>query len=167
MAHRRLLRRSSLSPSRAAIYLFSTSYPAIANAPLPAEGSASFNNYHLAILNLSVPWLFQRLLPFKTGWSTYFVLMVLFFVPVTILYWTLASKYGPRINEKIPFPGKPLDHYVQIKSGEMQKYQDRKIPMQIFHDAYFNGKVDFKGDVLDVMEYRHDWASFEFTPTVR
>ena len=38
--------------------------------------------------------------------------------------------------------------------------------MQKFHDAYFDGKVDFNGDVLEVMEYRHDWASFEFTPEV-
>lgn len=28
---------------------------------------------------------------------------------------------------------------------------------------YFDEKVDFKGDCLDVMEYRHDWASFRFT----
>ncbi|KAI5279188.1 Sphingolipid C9-methyltransferase 2, partial [Ascosphaera aggregata] len=28
---------------------------------------------------------------------------------------------------------------------------------------YFDGKVDFKGDALEVMEYRHDWAAFKFT----
>ncbi|KAJ7801046.1 hypothetical protein B0H14DRAFT_2615659 [Mycena olivaceomarginata] len=31
--------------------------------------------------------------------------------------------------------------------------------MQIFHDAYF----DFKGDVLEILEQRHDWAKFTFT----
>jgi len=35
--------------------------------------------------------------------------------------------------------------------------------METFHEMYFDGKVDFKGDCLDVMEYRHDWASFRFT----
>lgn len=28
---------------------------------------------------------------------------------------------------------------------------------------YFNGDVDFNGDALEVLEYRHDWASFGFT----
>ncbi|KAJ7712643.1 hypothetical protein B0H14DRAFT_3523813 [Mycena olivaceomarginata] len=35
--------------------------------------------------------------------------------------------------------------------------------MQIFHDAYFEGKIDFKGDVLVILEQRHDWAKFTFT----
>jgi len=35
--------------------------------------------------------------------------------------------------------------------------------MQIWHDAYFDGKIDTKGDMLDVLEYRWDWASFGFT----
>ena len=73
------------------------------------------------------------------------------------------SKYGQRINEKVELPGKPLDHYVELRSSTMQTWAGKKIPMQVFHDAYFDGKVEFKGDVLEVMEYRHDWASFEFT----
>ena len=28
---------------------------------------------------------------------------------------------------------------------------------------YFDGAVDFKGDTLEIMEYRHDWANFRFT----
>lgn len=28
---------------------------------------------------------------------------------------------------------------------------------------YFDGEVDFNGDALEVLEYRHDWASFRFT----
>ena len=35
--------------------------------------------------------------------------------------------------------------------------------METFHEMYFDEKVDFKGDCLDAMEYRHDWASFRFT----
>ena len=76
------------------------------------------------------------------------------------------STYGGRINEKVAFPGRPQDHYISITGASMQKWEGKKIPMQIFHDAYFDGKVEFKGDVLDVMEYRHDWATFQFTPEV-
>jgi hypothetical protein len=35
--------------------------------------------------------------------------------------------------------------------------------METFHEMYFDGAVDFKGDALEAMEYRHDWASFRFT----
>jgi len=35
--------------------------------------------------------------------------------------------------------------------------------METFHEMYFDGDVDFKGDCLEVLEYRHDWASFRFT----
>ena len=44
------------------------------------------------------------------------------------------------------------------------KYRGRnKIAMETFHEMYFDEKVDFKGDALDVLEYRHDWAHFGFT----
>ena len=35
--------------------------------------------------------------------------------------------------------------------------------METFHNMYFDGDVDFNGDALEVLEYRHDWASFKFT----
>ena len=35
--------------------------------------------------------------------------------------------------------------------------------METFSEMYFNGEVDFNGDALEVLEYRHDWASFGFT----
>ena len=35
--------------------------------------------------------------------------------------------------------------------------------METFHEMYFDGQVDFNGDALEIMEYRHDWANFSFT----
>jgi len=35
--------------------------------------------------------------------------------------------------------------------------------METFQEMYFDGDVDFNGDCLEVLEYRHDWASFRFT----
>lgn len=145
----------------------STSYPAIANAPLPAEGSASFSNLHFWTIVLVAPYLITRLLPFRTGWITYSLFFVICFIPAGATYWNFLSKYGSRINEKVPFPGKPIEQYLDLMASSMEKYKGKKIPMQVFHDAYFDGEVDFKGDVLKVMEYRHDWATFEFTPAVR
>lgn len=80
-------------------------------------------------------------------------------------FWTIASGYTPRKNEKAKYPGKPIDHYLTFhKEEDRAKYYGRnKIPMETFHEKYFDGDVDFNGDALEIMEYRHDWANFKFT----
>jgi len=62
--------------------------------------------------------------------------------------------------------GKPLEEYIELKDPDLKRLYggDNKIPMQVFHDAYFDGKAEFKGDVLDILELRHDWAKFNMTP---
>ncbi|KAF8326840.1 sphingolipid C9-methyltransferase [Cantharellus anzutake] len=145
-----------------------TNVPAIHNAPLPAEGNGSFSNYHLAALVLGVPWVVKRLLPLlnRGGFCTYWFLVLLLSLPITIAYWALMSHYGPRKNEKVKLPGRPAGFYYDIKDPDLKHqwgFTDAKIPMQIFHDAYIEGKIDIKGDVLEALEYRWDWASFGFT----
>jgi hypothetical protein len=73
--------------------------------------------------------------------------------------------FTPRKNEKVKYPGRPVEHYLNFKNeADRVKYSGKnKIPMQIFHDLYFDGDVEFNGDALEVLEYRHDWASFRFT----
>ncbi|KAK7023032.1 sphingolipid C9-methyltransferase, partial [Favolaschia claudopus] len=137
-----------------------TSLPSIKNAPVVglAEGNGSFSNYHLAALVLIVPYVVKSFLPLvnRGGWYTYWFIALLTGVPTTIAYWALMSNYGPRKNEK----------YITIKDHELKKtYSGKnKIPMQVFHDAYFEGKIDVKGDMLEILEQRHDWAKFSFTP---
>ncbi|KZT64821.1 cyclopropane fatty acid synthase domain-containing protein [Daedalea quercina L-15889] len=147
-----------------------TDTPAIKNAPLVglAEGNGSFNNLHLAALVLGVPWLVKRILPIvsRGGFKTYIFMVLLLGVPVTVAYWTLMSMYGPRKNTKVQLPGRNIEEYITIHDEELKaKYHGKeRIPMQIFYDAYFEGKIDFNGDVLDIMEQRHDWAKMVFTP---
>lgn len=80
-------------------------------------------------------------------------------------FWAIASTISPRKNEKAHFPGRPIDHYLHFRNeADRSKYFGRnKIPMETFHEMYFDEKVDFKGDCLEIMEYRHDWANFRFT----
>lgn len=165
-----------------------TSTPAIKNAPEAglAEGNGTFSNLHLTILVFVFPWFVKRMLPLvnRGGFYTYWFLFLICGIPVTIAYWTIMSIYGPRKNEKVVLPGKPIEEYIEIKDLELKQHYGggNKIPMQVFHDAYFDGKVDFKGavfsflllsysidfilegDVLEIMEYRLDWARFNFTP---
>ncbi len=167
-----------------------SSFAAIKNAPLVglAEGNSYFSNYHLAAVVLVVPYILKSILPLvsRGGFKTYLFLLVLSGAPTTVAYWTLASMYGARKNQKVTLPGKDIEEYIEIKDAELSKlYKGKdKIPIQVFHDAYFDGKAEFKGlsiifagyvnpiltfdfckgDVLDILEQRHDWAKFTFTP---
>ncbi|KZT25571.1 cyclopropane fatty acid synthase domain-containing protein [Neolentinus lepideus HHB14362 ss-1] len=147
-----------------------TTTPAIKNAPLVglAEGNGSFSNLHLAALVLGVPWLVKRILPLvnRGGFKTYLFMVALLGIPITVVYWTVMSMYGARKNDKVVLPGKDIEEYITIKDPELraQFKGKEKIPMQVFHDAFFDGKAEFNGDVLDIMEQRHDWAKMVFTP---
>lgn len=126
--------------------------PAIKNAPELglAEGNGSFSNLHLAGLVVGVPYLLKWFLPIfnRGGLKTYLFLLVVSGVPTTIAYWTVMSHIGGRRNEKVRLPGKDIEEYINIKDEELKRlYKGKdKIPMQLFHDAYFDGKVDFNGE---------------------
>ena len=139
--------------------------PTIKNGPLPADasGSESFNNLLLLAFLIAVP----TYVNFKTGGGIFIwcSLVLLASVPILIVFWSVASRISPRKNEKVRFPGKPVESYLIFHEPKAQAlYRGRsKIPMETFHEMYFDGLVDFNGDPLDVMEYRHDWANFRFT----
>lgn len=142
-----------------------TSYPAIKNAPLPADaaGTEGFSNPLLFSLLFLVPFYFS----WKVGGGLKTTLFFSLFtsIPILLAFWTLASILTPRKNEKARYPGRPVEHYLTFKNeADRIKYSGKnKIPMQIFHDLFFEGEVEFNGDCLEVLEYRHDWASFRFT----
>lgn len=86
-------------------------------------------------------------------------------IPILMTFWAIASAISPRKNEKATYPGRTVEHYLSFRSEEDRaRYHGKnKIPMETFHEMYFDEKVDFKGDCLEIMEYRHDWANFKFT----
>ncbi|KAF4310308.1 Cyclopropane-fatty-acyl-phospholipid/mycolic acid synthase [Botryosphaeria dothidea] len=142
-----------------------TNYPTIKNAPLPADGpgSDSFNNNILFALLGGIPLYFT----FKVGGGikTWIFFAILTAIPILMAFWTVASTFAPRKNEKARSPGKGIDHYIKFNNEEDRDkyYGKNKIPMHTFHEKYFDGEVEFKGDALEILEYRHDWASFKFT----
>ncbi|KAI4253995.1 MAG: hypothetical protein L6R42_007360 [Xanthoria sp. 1 TBL-2021] len=142
-----------------------TAYPAIKNAPLPADasGSDSFSNTLLIVLIFGVPWLLAR----KVGGGLFTTAFIALFTSIPILtsFWYIASSISPRKNEKARYPGRPVEHYLEFhdEKDRSRYYGKNKIPMETFHEMYFDGKVDFKGDALEIMEYRHDWANWKFT----
>lgn len=161
MAARPVSTSHSASHSTSSMHMSSyavtvTDSPAIKNAPLIglAEGNGSFNNFHLAGLILGVPWIVKRFLPLvnRGGFKTYLFLALVLGVPVTMAYWTFMSTYGPRKNTKIQLPGRNIDEYITINDTELKaKYHGKeRIPMQVFYDAYFEGKIDFNGPSLSL-----------------
>ncbi|ERF77137.1 hypothetical protein EPUS_07678 [Endocarpon pusillum Z07020] len=142
-----------------------TSYPAIKNAPLPADasGSETFNNTLLFSLLAVVPIYLARQL-YGGLWTALF-LAVLTTIPILMAFWTIASTISPRKNEKARYPGRPVQDYLHFhdENDRIKYHGKNRIPMETFHEMYFDGKVDFKGDCLELMEYRHDWANFRFT----
>lgn len=144
--------------------------PAIKNAPLPADGPGSkqFSNYSLIALVLLVPYYVGSKL--GGGFYTWIFLTLISALPIIIGYWTILSSFSPRLNEKVKFPNRPISHYLEYHTPELKaKYetsnngQGKKIPLETFQELFFDGKVSFKGDCLDVLEYRHDWCTFAFT----
>ncbi|KAK0544417.1 hypothetical protein OC861_004858 [Tilletia horrida] len=147
-----------------------TNYPAIQNAVLPAEGNGTFSNLHLALAVFFTPAVLLRLIPFVKAswvpWWLYFFFVILTGAPVAVAYWTIMSTIGPRKNEKVTLPGRPIEYYMDIKDPALKKkyHGNTKIPMQIFHDAWFAQKIEIKLDIMELLEYRWDWAAMQFTP---
>ncbi|KAF9074716.1 sphingolipid C9-methyltransferase [Rhodocollybia butyracea] len=154
-----------------------TEYPTISNAPLVGllEGNGAFSNIHLAVLVLFVPWLLKRMLPLvnRGGFKTYLFLLLLTGLPTTLAYWmvmsrisTTAGVFGDRRTNRVDLPANvEANEYFEIKDAELKKHYPAgtKIPMQVFHDSYFEGKLDIKGDVLKTLEHRHLFVSFTMT----
>lgn len=145
-----------ISPTKAA---------AINNPPLAADGpgNESFSNLVLGAILTGVPAFLTYL--FGGGLKTFVFFALLSVLPLLVAFWTYVSTYSPRTNEKVKLPGRPVEHYITFKREEDKaKWHGRnKVPLQTFAEMYLDGLVDFKGDVLEVLEYRHDWASFAFT----
>ncbi|CCX06308.1 S-adenosyl-L-methionine-dependent methyltransferase [Pyronema domesticum] len=152
-------------PSNTTYGVRTSASPTIPNAPLPAEGPGSDNFSNIVLIGaiLIVPFYLTRKV--GGGLKTFIFFALITSLPILVLYWTVMSRYSPRKNEKCKLPGKPIEHYLEFhKPEDAEKYKGRnKIPLETFHEMYFAGDVSFKGDCLDVLEYRHDWSTFEFT----
>lgn len=98
------------------------------------------------------------------GWIIAVALAILTSFPLLAGFWYLSSILTTRKNEKVKLPGRPIEYYLTFsKKSDSVRYHGRKIPIDTFQEMYFDGDVEFNGDCLEVLEYRHDWANFRFT----
>ena len=110
-----------------------------------------------------MPWFVGRFV--GGGLKTKIFFGLVLFFPILIVVWFWNSNFSPRIDEKAKLPGRPIESYLTFKdTADKQKYSGRsKIPIQTFGEMYVDEKVDVNGDILDILEYRHDWSNFAFT----
>lgn len=145
-----------------------TNSPAIKNAPLPADGPGNeqFSNIALGVALIGAPWYLASRV--SGGFKTVVFFAVFTTIPILMVFWTIMSTYSPRLNDKVKLPGRPVSYYMTFKNDtDRARYSGRhKIPLQTFIELYLSGQVDLNADCLEVMEYRHDWATFNFTPSL-
>lgn len=115
---------------------------------LPA-GNGSFSNYHMVGAVLAVPYVLWKFLPipYFSFTTVYTLLLLLTGLPVIVGYWMVMSHIGPRKRSNVILPGKNIEEYLDIKDPALKAryFGQKKIPMQIFHDAYFEDKIEVKG----------------------
>ncbi|KAI9017412.1 S-adenosyl-L-methionine-dependent methyltransferase [Gaertneriomyces semiglobifer] len=111
---------------------------------------------------LGVPLLVNFMIGAPLVW--YLVLLPILGLPVFAGYNVLYAKVAPAVRPQKGLPGKNLEEYMTIKKSELAGYKGRsKIPIETFFENYFDGHIDIKEDMLELLEVRHDWASFTWT----
>jgi hypothetical protein len=83
------------------------------------------------------------------GFKTWVFLALVLFLPILGPFWWLTSEFAPRKNEK----AEDRDSY----------YGKKQIPIETFQEKYFDGEIELNGDMLEVLEWRHDWSKPRFT----
>ena len=123
---------------------------------LPFDGNGSFSNYHMGAAVVAVPYLLWKILPipYFSFTTVYTFLLLLTGLPTIVGYWTLMSHIGGNRRSHVILPGKDIEEYMTILDPELKaKYHGKiKIPMQVFHDAYFEDKIEVKGECWRALE---------------
>lgn len=137
--------------------------------PYPVEGfgKINFSNVGLVAFCLSVPRVLLWLVGYFS-WTAFLALFLLTCVPGFAAYnyaWNYyLHNFRVYDDSKAPLPGKDIEEYITIKDPALKArfHHRNKIPMELFFENYIAGKIDIKGDVLDVLENRYDFCKFEF-----
>jgi sphingolipid C9-methyltransferase len=135
----------------------------LAPAPFVVEGAGfeTFSTRNMYLTIFTVPLAIQWIVGFSM--YAYPVILALLAIPCFAAFQIMSSKHNAPLRPQKNLAGKKLQDYLEIKSLKLQSYKNSKIPMETFFESYFDGDIDIKGDMLQVLEGRYDWAAFTFT----
>jgi hypothetical protein len=125
----------------------------IAPAPYKVEGvgSETFSTLRMWITVAVVPVLATFTLGFD--WYWYFPLLALLGFPTFAAFQIFSSMTNAPIRPQKGLPGKSIENYITIKNTRKLNYSgSQKIPIETFFEAYFDGDIDLKGDLLEILE---------------
>jgi hypothetical protein len=123
------------------------------------SGSEHFSMKQLLFLVAAVPLLINFV--FDLSFKYYPLLVVLSALPCFVGYHIVQSLLGTPLRPQKGLPNRPIEYYLDTKDLRVQG----KMPIANFFEAYFDEKIDIKRDMLELLEDRHDWASFRLTLT--
>jgi hypothetical protein len=122
--------------------------------PPTRAGNGRFSNKEMILAVILVPYLVGKILVpgITIGFFSYghIVLAVILAPAVIITYWTLNSIFASQITNQVALPNHKQSSYFIFKDAKLaQAYNtdnpgSKKIPMQVWHDAYFEGKIEIK-----------------------
>jgi sphingolipid C9-methyltransferase len=120
-----------------------------------------FHWKYLSLTALLVPaFSMFYLFGWTLNWITlvlWIVLTVALFLPLMCLAMILHSRFGAGTS---PYNGQ----YIKFTDPAFEsEWKGKKIPVLILYEAYFAGKLDIVGDLLEAMYDRYSWVSFTFT----
>ncbi|PVV03307.1 hypothetical protein BB560_002220 [Smittium megazygosporum] len=132
--------------------------------PIECAGSSQYNNRAFYTACILVPFFFKRLL--SLSWTSYLYLAAILYLPLwglSLIYFSWYASYP--LDQQFTAESLPISNFMEIIDDELkQKYPDTsKIPMEVFFESYFDGKINLKQDCLKTFEQRYSWASFGLT----
>ena len=132
---------------------FTAANKAVPIPPCAVDGNGSFSNLVLALLVGIMPALVMLLAPSShvpNAILSYLLLLPPVGAASAIAYWSVMSRIGgwyrPEDNKRLLDRG--IDHYIEFSDLALKRAwsgKNKKMPMQLLHDAYFDAKLDFKG----------------------
>ncbi|ORX80379.1 S-adenosyl-L-methionine-dependent methyltransferase [Basidiobolus meristosporus CBS 931.73] len=142
-----------------------SSRPTVAFAPYPAEGAGNqtYSNIYLVAAIVGIP--FSITYAIGLGIWSFVILTLLLALPILGGSIYLGSHISSPWKNTVKLPNRNIEEYLDIKDPGLSHYKGRnKIPMETFFENYMSGKIDLKGDALEIFEQRYDWASFKLQP---
>lgn len=115
------------------------------------------SNKGFLALSFGLPLLLQVVC--GTPWWCYPAFFLLSILPMFFIFMVVFNRFCLGDSKTCR-----MDDFIVFKDPLLEsRYRNKKIPMQVLYENYADGKIDFKMDVLEALENRHDYVNFALT----
>jgi cyclopropane fatty-acyl-phospholipid synthase-like methyltransferase len=94
-----------------------------------------------------------------------YVLIPLLVVALFFVAWLGSMFMYSKWNDTCKDVPLDVESFLEYKDAALKaEFSNARIPIETLYEAYFAGKVNIKGDVLDALYKRQQFANFQLTP---